>query len=79
MIISFQALNKDIFNVSTRLKTIEKELSDKSFQLQNSTIEESKTISEEIQILQQERIQLLKRRHCLDEKLELGNVLSPEV
>ncbi|XP_078252313.1 kinesin-like protein KIF27 isoform X2 [Rhinoraja longicauda] len=75
---SSQALNKDILNLSTRLKTIEKEISDKSIQLQNSSFEESKTISEEIQILQQERIQLLKRRHCLDEKLELGNVLSPE-
>ncbi|XP_067839241.1 kinesin-like protein KIF27 [Heptranchias perlo] len=75
---SSQALNKDILNVSTRLNTIEKELSDKSIQLQNSTTEERKTISEEIQVLQQERVQLLKRRHCLDEKLELGNVLSPE-
>uniref|UniRef100_UPI00398E6AC6 kinesin-like protein KIF27 n=1 Tax=Pristiophorus japonicus TaxID=55135 RepID=UPI00398E6AC6 len=75
---SSQALNKDILNLSTRLNTIEKELSDKSTQLQNSTTEERKNISEEIQVLQQERAQLLKRRHCLDEKLELGNVLSPE-
>ncbi|XP_072137683.1 kinesin-like protein KIF27 [Mobula birostris] len=75
---SSQALNKDILNLSTRLKTIEKELSDKSTQLQTSTLEESKIISEEIQVLQQERTQLLKRRQCLDEKLELGNVLSPE-
>ncbi|XP_078423865.1 kinesin-like protein KIF27 [Cetorhinus maximus] len=75
---SSQALNKDILNVSTRLNTIEKELSDKNTQLQNSTTEERKTISEEMQVLQRERAQLLKRRHCLDEKLELGNVLSPE-
>ncbi|XP_072372770.1 kinesin-like protein KIF27 isoform X1 [Scyliorhinus torazame] len=75
---SSQALNKDILNLSTRLNTIEKELSDKSTQLQNSTTEERKTISEEMQVLQQERAQLLKRRHCLDEKLELGSVLSPE-
>ncbi|XP_078070606.1 kinesin-like protein KIF27 [Mustelus asterias] len=75
---SSQALNKDIFNLSTRLNTIEKELSEKNTQLQNSTTEERKTISEEMQVLQQERAQLLKRRHCLDEKLELGSVLSPE-
>ncbi|XP_069786091.1 kinesin-like protein KIF27 isoform X2 [Narcine bancroftii] len=75
---SSQALDKDILNLSTRLNTIEKELSEKSNQLQNSNLEESKTISEEIQVLQQERTQLLKRRQCLDEKLELGNVLSPE-
>ncbi|XP_067886127.1 kinesin-like protein KIF27 isoform X2 [Heterodontus francisci] len=75
---SSQALNKDILNLSTRLNTIEKELSDKSSQLQNSTTEERKTISEEMQVLQRERAQLLKRRHCLDEKLELGNVLSTE-
>ncbi|XP_048448842.1 kinesin-like protein KIF27 isoform X1 [Rhincodon typus] len=75
---SSQALNKDILNLSTRLNTIERELSDKSTQLQNSTTEERKTISQEMQVLQRERAQLLKRRHYLDEKLELGNVLSPE-
>uniref|UniRef100_A0A4W3J3Z5 Kinesin family member 27 n=1 Tax=Callorhinchus milii TaxID=7868 RepID=A0A4W3J3Z5_CALMI len=75
---SSQALNKDILNVSTRLSSIENALSTKSILLENSTTEEKEAISEEMQMLQQERDQLLIRRHCLDEKLQLGNVLSSE-
>nr|XP_014351852.1 PREDICTED: kinesin-like protein KIF27 [Latimeria chalumnae] len=75
---SSQALNKDILKLSTRLSALDKELTAKTSLLQCSSAEEKWKISEEVQVLQQERSQLLKRRGSLDEKLKHGRVLSPE-
>uniref|UniRef100_A0A8C3SBC6 Kinesin family member 27 n=1 Tax=Chelydra serpentina TaxID=8475 RepID=A0A8C3SBC6_CHESE len=75
---SSQALNKDSLKLSTRLSMLDKELCDKSVQLQTSASEEKRQILEEVQILQKERDQLLRRRNSVDEKLKDGRVLSPE-
>ncbi|KAM7166525.1 kinesin-like protein KIF27 isoform 2-T3 [Macrochelys suwanniensis] len=75
---SSQALNKDSLKLSTRLSTLDKELCDKSVQLQTSASEEKRQILEEVQVLQKERDQLLRRRNSVDEKLKDGRVLSPE-
>lgn len=48
-------------------------------QLQGSTNDEHGKINEEVQALQKERDQLLKRRNSMDEKLKNGRVLSPDV
>ncbi|XP_044302472.1 kinesin-like protein KIF27 isoform X2 [Varanus komodoensis] len=75
---SSQALNKDSLKLSSRLNMLDQELCDKNIQLQSSTIDEQGKIFEEIQALQKERDQLLKRRNSVDEKLKNGRVLSPE-
>ncbi|XP_023959123.2 kinesin-like protein KIF27 isoform X3 [Chrysemys picta bellii] len=75
---SSQALNKDSLKFSTRLSMLDKELCDKSVQLQTSASEEKRQILEEVQVLQKERDQLLRRRNSVDEKLKDGRVLSPE-
>ncbi|KAK1174680.1 kinesin-like protein KIF27 isoform X1 [Acipenser oxyrinchus oxyrinchus] len=75
---SSQALNKDILKLSTRLSVVDKELSDKNNQFQGSSAENKKRISKEVEVLQQERSQLLKRRDCLDDKLRNGRVLTAE-
>ncbi|XP_074809288.1 kinesin-like protein KIF27 isoform X2 [Natator depressus] len=75
---SSQALNKDSLKLSTRLSMLDKELCDKSVQLQTSASEEKRQIVEEVQVLQKERDQLLRRRNSVDEKLKDGKVLSPE-
>uniref|UniRef100_A0A8C5F0N1 Kinesin family member 27 n=1 Tax=Gopherus evgoodei TaxID=1825980 RepID=A0A8C5F0N1_9SAUR len=75
---SSQALNKDSLKLSTRLNMLDKELCDKSMQLQTSASEEKRQILEEVQVLQKERDQLLRRRNSVDEKLKDGRVLSPE-
>ncbi|XP_067424665.1 kinesin-like protein KIF27 isoform X2 [Emydura macquarii macquarii] len=75
---SSQALNKDSLKLSTRMSMLEKELFDKSVQLQTSANEERRQILEEVQVLQKERDQLLRRRNSVDEKLKDGRVLSPE-
>ncbi|MGH0151883.1 UNVERIFIED_CONTAM: hypothetical protein FKN15_020790 [Acipenser sinensis] len=74
---SSQALSKDILTLSTRLSAVDKELSDKNNQFQVSSAE-NKRISKEVEVLQQERNQLLKRRDCLDDKLRNGRVLTAE-
>lgn len=58
---------------------LDQELCNKNIRLQNSTSDEQGKILEEIQVLQKERDQLLKRRNSVDEKLKSGKVLSPEV
>nr|XP_056704967.1 kinesin-like protein KIF27 [Euleptes europaea] len=75
---SSQALSTDSLKLSTRLSMLDQELCDKNIQLQSSTSDEQGKILEEVQILQKERDQLLKRRNCVDEKLKNGGVLSPE-
>ncbi|XP_041111674.1 kinesin-like protein KIF27 [Polyodon spathula] len=75
---SSQALSKDILTLSTRLSVVDKELSDKNNQFQGSSAENKKRISKEVEVLQQERNQLLKKRDCLDDKLRNGRVLTVE-
>ncbi|KAK6492979.1 kinesin-like protein KIF27 isoform X1 [Huso huso] len=75
---SSQALSKDILKLSTRLSAVDKELSDKNNQFQGSSAENKKRISKEVEVLQQEKNQLLKRRDCLDDKLRNGRVLTAE-
>uniref|UniRef100_A0A2K5NTH1 Kinesin family member 27 n=1 Tax=Cercocebus atys TaxID=9531 RepID=A0A2K5NTH1_CERAT len=73
-----KALNTDSLKISTRLNSLEQELSEKNVQLQTSTAEEKIKISEQVEVLQKERDQLQKRRDSVDEKLKNGRVLSPE-
>ncbi|XP_075067151.1 kinesin-like protein KIF27 [Mixophyes fleayi] len=75
---SSQALSSDMLKLSTRLNTLENELTDKSKKLRNGTSEEQKKVFEEVKVLQKERDHLLQRRDSLDEKLKNGTVLSPE-
>nr|XP_008101463.1 PREDICTED: kinesin-like protein KIF27 isoform X2 [Anolis carolinensis] len=75
---SSQALSQDILKLSSRLSLLDQELCDKNMQLQSSTTIEHAKIFEEVQALEKERDQLLKRRSSVDEKLQNGRVLSPE-
>ncbi|KAM8960578.1 kinesin-like protein KIF27 [Pelodytes ibericus] len=75
---SSQALNSDMLKLSTRLNTLENELSDKTKKLQSGDTEEQWKVSEDIKVLQKERDHLLQRRDSLDEKLKNGRVLSLE-
>uniref|UniRef100_A0A8C5SRB2 Uncharacterized protein n=1 Tax=Laticauda laticaudata TaxID=8630 RepID=A0A8C5SRB2_LATLA len=75
---SSQALNEDSLKLSTRLSMLDQELCDKNKQLQRSATDEQGRIFEEVQALQKERDQLLKRRNSVDEKLKNGRVLSAE-
>ncbi|XP_053512549.1 kinesin-like protein KIF27 isoform X2 [Artibeus jamaicensis] len=73
-----QALNTDSLKISTRLNLLDQELSEKNVQLQSSTTEEKRKISEQLQALQKEKDQLQRRRNSVDEKLKNGSTLSPE-
>ncbi|XP_054545509.1 kinesin-like protein KIF27 isoform X2 [Talpa occidentalis] len=75
---SSQVLNTDSLKISTRLSLLDKELSEKNVQLQNSTAEEKIKISAQVQALQKEKDQLQRQRNCVDEKLKNGSMLSPE-
>ncbi|KAJ6651101.1 hypothetical protein lerEdw1_000809, partial [Lerista edwardsae] len=75
---SSQALNKDSLRLSNRLTMLDQELCDKNIKLQSSPSDEQGKILEEVQALQKERDQLLKRRNSVDEKLKDGRVLSLE-
>ncbi|XP_021098301.1 kinesin-like protein KIF27 isoform X2 [Heterocephalus glaber] len=75
---SSQALNTDSLRISTRLDFLDQELSEKSMQLQSSTAEEKTKISEQVQALQKEKVQLQRRKNSVDQKLKNGSVLSPE-
>ncbi|XP_058021703.1 kinesin-like protein KIF27 isoform X3 [Ahaetulla prasina] len=75
---SSQALNEDSLKLSTRLSMLDQELCDKNKQLQRSATDEQGRIFEEVQTLQKEKDQLLKRRNSVDEKLKNGRVLSAE-
>ncbi|XP_043934142.1 kinesin-like protein KIF7 isoform X2 [Protopterus annectens] len=75
---SSQALSNDIVRVSSRIESLEKELSEKSGQLRDGSPVDQQQIRQEISILRQEKDQLLKQRSDLDEKLRQGNLLSPE-
>lgn len=58
---------------------LDQELCDRNIKLQSSPSDEQGKILEEVQALQKERDQLLKRRNSVDEKLKDGRVLSLEV
>ncbi|XP_024415864.2 kinesin-like protein KIF27 isoform X1 [Desmodus rotundus] len=75
---SSQTLNTDSLKISTRLNLLDQELSEKNVQLQSSTAEEKRKISEQVQALQKEKDQLQRRRNSVDEKLKNGSMLSPE-
>ncbi|XP_066492233.1 kinesin-like protein KIF7 isoform X2 [Tiliqua scincoides] len=75
---SSQALNDDIMRVSSRLEYLEKELTQKNGQLGQSSAHDQQQIRQEIDNLRQEKDQLLKQRLEIDNKLRLGNLLSPE-
>ncbi|KAL8203337.1 UNVERIFIED_CONTAM: hypothetical protein K2H54_049117 [Gekko kuhli] len=75
---SSQALSTDSLKISSRLSMLDQELCNKNIRLQSSTSDEQRKILEEVQVLQKERDQLLKRRNSVDEKLKSGRVLSPE-
>lgn len=74
-----QALNDDIMRVSSRLESLEKELTQKSGQLCHSSDNNQQQIRQEISNLRQEKDQLLKQRLEIDHKLRQGTLLSPEV
>ncbi|XP_053128627.1 kinesin-like protein KIF7 isoform X2 [Hemicordylus capensis] len=75
---SSRALNDDIMRVSSRLEYLEKELTQKNGQLCLSSAHDQQQIRQEIDNLRQEKDQLLKQRLEIDNKLRLGNLLSPE-
>ncbi|KAM9183708.1 kinesin-like protein KIF7 [Dugong dugon] len=75
---SSQALSEDIVRVSSRLEHLEKELSEKSGQLRQSSAHNQQQIRGEIDNLRQEKDLLLKQRLEIDSKLRQGSLLSPE-
>ncbi|XP_048418932.2 kinesin-like protein kif7 [Stegostoma tigrinum] len=75
---SSQALNNDIVRVSSRIESLEKELSEKNGQLRNGSACDQQEIREEISDLRHEKDQMMKQRTELDEKLRMGNLLSAE-
>nr|XP_006626674.1 PREDICTED: kinesin-like protein KIF27 [Lepisosteus oculatus]XP_015219438.1 PREDICTED: kinesin-like protein KIF27 [Lepisosteus oculatus] len=75
---SSQAVSKNILKLSAQLSAVDRKLSEKTSQLQSSSAESKRRIFREVEELQQERNQLLKRRDSLDEKLKNGSVLTVE-
>ncbi|XP_067874157.1 kinesin-like protein kif7 [Heterodontus francisci] len=77
-LLSSQALSNDIVRVSSRIESLEKELSEKNGQLRNGSASDQQEIREEISNLRHEKDQMMKQRTELDEKLRMGNLLSAE-
>ncbi|XP_066558011.1 kinesin-like protein kif7 isoform X1 [Amia ocellicauda] len=75
---SSQALSKDLVLLSSRIESLERELSERNGQLRSSSAQDSQQIRQEISNLRQEKDQLLKQRAELDDKLRQGSLLSPE-
>ncbi|XP_059808842.1 kinesin-like protein kif7 isoform X4 [Hypanus sabinus] len=75
---SSQALTNDIVRVSSRIESLEKELSEKNGQLRNGSANDQQEIRKEISNLRHEKDQMMKQRTELDEKLRMGNLLSAE-
>ncbi|KAG9352332.1 hypothetical protein JZ751_020745 [Albula glossodonta] len=75
---SSQALSKDLVVLSSRIESLERELSERNGLLRSSSAQDSQQIRQEISNLRQEKDQLLKQRAELDDKLRQGNLLSPE-
>ncbi|GCB60673.1 hypothetical protein scyTo_0012783 [Scyliorhinus torazame] len=75
---SSQALSNDIVRVSSRIESLEKELSEKNGQLRDGSASDQQEIREEISNLRHEKDQMMKQRTELDEKLRMGDLLSAE-
>uniref|UniRef100_W5NB91 Kinesin family member 7 n=1 Tax=Lepisosteus oculatus TaxID=7918 RepID=W5NB91_LEPOC len=75
---SSQALSKDLVLLSSRIESLERELSERNGQLRSSSAQDSQQIRQEISNLRLEKDQLLKQRTELDDKLRQGSLLSPE-
>ena len=79
ILISIQALSKDLVTLTGRIESLERELSERNGLLRSSSAQDSQQIRQEISNLRQEKDSLLKQRVELDDKLRQGNLLSPEV
>ncbi|XP_067301277.1 kinesin-like protein kif7 isoform X2 [Pseudorasbora parva] len=75
---SSQALSKDLLTLSSRIESLERELTERNGLLRSGSAQDSQQIRQEISNLRQEKEQLLKQRVELDDKLRQGNLLSPE-
>uniref|UniRef100_A0A671KU10 Kinesin-like protein kif7 n=1 Tax=Sinocyclocheilus anshuiensis TaxID=1608454 RepID=A0A671KU10_9TELE len=75
---SSQALSKDLLTLSSRIESLERELTERNGLLHSSSAQDSQQIRQEISNLRQEKELLLKQRVELDDKLRQGNLLSPE-
>uniref|UniRef100_A0A2K5NT86 Kinesin family member 27 n=1 Tax=Cercocebus atys TaxID=9531 RepID=A0A2K5NT86_CERAT len=65
---SSQALNTDSLKISTRLNSLEQELSEKNVQLQTSTAEEKIKISEQVELYNEEmKMKVLERDNMVHE------------
>uniref|UniRef100_A0A673IIB0 Kinesin-like protein kif7 n=1 Tax=Sinocyclocheilus rhinocerous TaxID=307959 RepID=A0A673IIB0_9TELE len=75
---SSEALSKDLLTLSSRIESLERELTERNGLLRSSSAQDSQQIREEISNLRQEKELLLKQRVELDDKLRQGSLLSPE-
>ncbi|CAM4518052.1 unnamed protein product [Leuciscus chuanchicus] len=75
---SSQALSKDLLTLSSRIESLERELTERNGLLRSGSAQDSQQIRQEISNLRQEKDQLFKQRVELDDKLRQGNLLSPE-
>lgn len=76
---SLQALSQDLLTLSSRIESLERELTERNGLLRSGSAQDSQQIRQEISNLRQEKELLLKQRVELDDKLRQGNLLSPEV
>lgn len=76
---SLQALSKDLLTLSSRIESLERELTERNGLLRSSSAQDSEQIRQEISNLRQEKDLLFKQRVELDDKLRQGDLLSPEV
>lgn len=76
---SLQALSKDLLTLSSRIESLERELTERNGLLRSSSAQDSEQIRQEISNLRQEKDLLLKQKVELDDKLRQGDLLSPEV
>uniref|UniRef100_A0A671QBC1 Kinesin-like protein kif7 n=1 Tax=Sinocyclocheilus anshuiensis TaxID=1608454 RepID=A0A671QBC1_9TELE len=75
---SSEALSKDLLTLSSRIESLERELTERNGLLRSSSAQDSQQIRQEISNLRQEKELLLKQRVELDDKLRQGSLLSPE-
>lgn len=79
VLFSLQALSKDLLTLSSRIESLERELTERNGLLRSSSAQDSEQIRQEISNLRQEKELLFKQKVELDDKLRQGNLLSPEV
>uniref|UniRef100_A0A8C2C9X1 Kinesin family member 7 n=1 Tax=Cyprinus carpio TaxID=7962 RepID=A0A8C2C9X1_CYPCA len=75
---SSEALSKDLLTLSSRIESLERELTERNGLLRSSSAQDSQQIRQEISNLRQEKELLFKQKVELDDKLRQGNLLSPE-